>query len=39
MVRAEGCSEMQGFLFSPAIAAEALRKLLLGEHVLCTKAA
>jgi diguanylate cyclase (GGDEF)-like protein len=33
-VRAQGCNEMQGFLFSPPISAEAVTRLLLDENAV-----
>jgi diguanylate cyclase (GGDEF)-like protein/PAS domain S-box-containing protein len=38
-VRAEGCNELQGYFFSPPIAAEALRDLLARRHPLRANAA
>ena len=34
IVRAEGCTEMQGFLFSPAVPARDIDKLLKGKRLL-----
>ena len=38
-VRAEGCSEMQGFLFSPARPADEIAQLFLAGHKKVEKAA
>ena len=38
LVRAEGCTEMQGYLFSPPIQAEAFQQLLLQHNRHCAAA-